>query len=407
MATVILHIGQLITMAGPPRPRTGLEMSRLHEIHDGAMVIEEGNIKWVGTTDELPRLNYAEEIDASGRLVTPGFVDAHTHAIFADNRCHEFQWRSEGTTYQEIKERGGGIFSTVRATRHASEDDLLVESRRHLGWMLASGTTTLEVKSGYGLEPETELKMLRIADRLGPQRVVGTYLGAHAIPPEATSKAAYLETVLDTLPSASKIAKFCDIFVETGYFEPDDARKVMGTARTLGLKPRVHVDQFSDSGGAALAGELRALTADHLEHTGLEGIRALKRAGIFPVLLPASVYGLGLTKYPDARSMIDEDLPLVLATDFNPGSSPCPSIPVAMSLACTQMKMTPAEAMTAATINAAYSLELGDRIGSLEPGKAADFIVHDADDYREIPYWIGRETASTVSISGVEVYCQG
>ena len=394
-------------MAGPSRPRTGLEMSRLHEINDGAMVFEDGTITWVGATDELPKSNYTQEIDAHGRLVTPGFVDAHTHAIFADNRCHEYHWRCEGTTYQEIKERGGGILSSVRATRHASEDDLLVESRRHLGWMLASGTTTLEVKSGYGLEPETELKMLRVADRLGPQRVVSTYLGAHAIPPEAVSKSAYLVTVLETLPAASKYAKFCDIFVEAGYFESDDARKVMQAARVLGLKPRMHVDQFSDSGGALLAGELQAITADHLEHTGLEGIRVLKRAGVFPVLVPASVYGLGLTKYPDARLMIDEDLPVVLATDFNPGSSPCPSIPVAMSIACTHMKMTPAEAMTAATINAAYSLELGELVGSLEAGKAADFVVHDADDYREIPYWIGRETASSVYITGEEVFCRG
>jgi imidazolonepropionase len=400
VTTAVLHIGQLITMSGPKRLRIGHELSRLGEVNDGALVIEGGLLSWVGQTDDLRGRAFDDEIDVGGRLVTPGLVDAHTHAVFAGNRKNEFEWRTEGVSYREIKERGGGILSTVRATRAASEEDLLTESRRHVNWMLAHGTTTAEVKSGYGLSPEAELKMLRVASRLTDIRIMPTYLGAHAVPPEAKSRETYLEEVISMLPEAARLAKFCDIFVEEGYFTPADARTLSAAAQKNGLKMRVHVDQFSDNGGAVLAAELGAKTADHLEHTGIDGTAALRHGGVIPVLLPASVYGLGLSKYADARAMIEQGLPVVFATDFNPGSSPCPSLPMAMSLACTQMKMTPAEALTGCTINAAYSLDLGDVVGSLEVGKTADFVTYDCEDYREVPYWFGRNPVDEVYVAG-------
>lgn len=403
MTTAVRNCGQLITLAGPERPRVGSEMGELGILKDAALVFDEqGYIEWVGPDAEAPRAD--REIDAGGRLVTPGFIDAHTHAIFGGNRANEFEMRAKGATYQEIKESGGGIMSSVRATREASFDQLLGSAQERLQWMLASGTSTLEVKSGYGLNLESEMKMLQVAGSLGPQRIVRTFLGAHAVPPESGSKGGYLESVLAMLPEVEPLAEFCDLFVESGYFEPDDARRLFASTK---LKPRLHVDQFTNDGGAKLAAELGAKTADHLEQTGAEGIPALRHGGVIPVLLPASVYCLGLTKYPDARLMIEEGLPVVLATDFNPGSSPTPSLPFVMSLACTQMRMTPAEALTACTINAAYALDRGDQIGSLEVGKQADFVIHDAQDYREIAYWAGYSTVRQVFIGGKSVLSKG
>ena len=399
MSTVVRNCGQLVTMAGPRRPRVGPEMRDLGLISNAAFAFQDGAITWVGPDSDAPSGN--QEIDAGGGLVTPGFVDAHTHVIFGGNRANEFELRSQGATYQEIKETGGGIMSSVRATREASFDELLSSASERLQWMLASGTTTVEVKSGYGLDFESEKKMLQVAAKLGPQRIVRTYLGAHSFPPEPGSKGEYLESIFATIQEIEPLAEFCDIFVESGYFEPDDARRLFAATK---LKPRLHVDQFTNNGGAKLAAELGAKTADHLEQTDLEGIRALKQAGVIPVLVPGSVYCLGLAKYPEARLMIDEGLPVVLATDFNPGSSPTPSLPFVMSLACTHMKMSPAEAMTACTINAAYSLDRGELVGSIEPGKQADFLIHDVSDYREIAYWAGRSSVSQVFISGSSVY---
>lgn len=374
-------------------------MRELGLLTDAAFAIEDGVITWVGLDSDAPRGDH--EVDAHGNLVTPGFVDAHTHVIFGGNRANEFELRSQGATYQEIKEAGGGIMSSVRATREASFDELLSSASERLQWMLASGTTTVEVKSGYGLDFESETKMLQVAANLGPQRIVKTYLGAHAVPPESGSKGGYLESVIEQIAEFEQVAEFADMFVESGYFEPDDARRYFAATK---LKPRLHVDQFTNNGGAKLAAELGAKTADHLEQTDLEGIRALRQAGVIPVLVPGSVYCLGLTKYPEARLMVDEGLPVVLATDFNPGSSPTPSLPFVMSLACTHMRMTPAEALSACTVNAAYSLDRDDLVGSIELGKQADFVLHDAQDYREIPYWAGRSTVSQVFISGERVY---
>jgi imidazolonepropionase len=381
-------------------------MRELGIIEDGAMLIEGGRIARTGTRAEIEPLVTAQDsvIDAGRGVVLPGFVDAHTHPVFAGNRAAEFEQRAEGASYAEIAASGGGIRSTVRASRAASEDQLLAAARRYVAWFHSGGTTTIEAKSGYGLTLEDELKVLRVISRLEDIRAVPTFLGAHEIPDEYLSRpSAYADLVIhEMLPAVAKsdLARFCDVFCEPGIFSIEESRRILTAARALGLGLRMHADQLSESGGAALAAELGAATADHLEHTGARGILALESAGVQPVLLPGSVYALSSTRYPAAREMIQAGLAVVLATDFNPGSSPTPSMPMILSLACTQMKMTPAEAITAATINAAHSLGLGGEIGSLEPGKRADFALHDCADYREIPYFFGVPSAKAVYLEG-------
>ena len=397
MWTAIVNIGQLVTMAGPPGPRIGPALNEIGIIPDGVLLVEDGRVREAGRRSDLDVPKDFEVIDAEGGVVTPGFVDAHTHAVFAGNRANEFEQRSLGKTYQEIKQEGGGIQSTVAATNSASEEELLSCGQRHLRWMLAHGTTCVEVKSGYGLTAESELRILRTARNLGPQHVRTTFLGAHAVP-AGRSKSEYLDELISVSRDVEHLADFVDIFVESGYFDEADARILF---ESINLPRKMHVDQFSNRGGARLASELDAVTADHLEYTDLDGIRALKASSVAPVLLPTSVFGLGLSKYPDARTMISEGLPVVLATDFNPGSSPCPSLPFVMSVACSLMKMTPAEALSAATINGAYALQMGSSVGSLESGKSADFVIHDVQDYREIPYWIGHSTVRETWIAGV------
>ena len=402
----IIGCSQLVTLAGPARPRTGAEMRALGIIKDGAMLVEDGRIVKTGVRAEIePRIDAAYTvIDAGGRVVMPGFVDAHTHPVFAGNRADEFEQRCAGATYAAIAAAGGGIRSTVRKTRAASEEDLLEAAQRYVEWFLRNGTTTIEAKSGYGLSLDAELKLLRVIQRMSPIRCVPTFLGAHEIPDEYRGDPEkYVDLVVEEmLPqvAASALAQYCDVFCEPGIFGIDKSRRILKAARSLGLGLRIHADQLSASGGAELAAELGAATADHLEHTGPSGIAAMKAAGVQPVLLPGSVYTLGSTRYPQARTMIDAGMAVVLATDFNPGSSPTPSLPIVLSLACTQMKMTPAEAITAATINAAYSVGCGGQIGSLEPGKRADFVSHNCQDYREIPYFYGVEHASGVYIGG-------
>jgi imidazolonepropionase len=386
-------------------------MRELAIVADGAMLIENGRIVQVGTRAEIESLINAQDsvVDAGQRVVMPGFVDAHTHPVFAGNRAAEFEQRTEGASYAEIAAAGGGIRSTVRQTRSASEDQLLEAAQKYAGWFLAGGTTTMEAKSGYGLTLADELKILRAIGRIRDLRCVPTFLGAHEIPDEFRGRPSeYIDLVIhQMLPAVANqpIAKFCDVFCEPGIFSIEESRRVLSAARSLGLGLRMHVDQLSDSGGAILAAELHAATADHLEHTSAHGIRALQSAGVQPVLLPGSVYALGSTRYPNARQMIEAGLAVVLATDFNPGSSPTPSMPMILSLGCTQMKMTPAETITAATINAAYSLGLGGEIGSLEPGKLADFVIHDCRDYREIAYFFGAPLVEAVFIAGRPAEC--
>lgn len=372
-----------------------------------------GRIHAVGKRQEIERSlpPGAEVVDAGGRIVLPGFVDAHTHTVFAGNRADEFEQRAAGATYQEIAANGGGIRTTVNRTRAASEAELLEVARRYRDWFLRGGTTTIEAKSGYGLSLESELKILRVIRQLGQEgraRYVPTFLGAHEIPDEYRGRTSeYVDLLIhEMLPRVheERLAEYCDVFCEPSVFPPDQARRILEAARSLGFGIRVHADQLATGGGAQLAAELGAATADHLEQASAEGLEALQRAGVQPVLLPASVYSLGSNRYPAARQMIESGLGIVLATDFNPGSSPTASMPMVLSLACSQMRLTAAEAITAATINAACSLKRGHQIGSLEPGKVADFAIHDCEDYRELPYFFGRDTALAVYVNGACVH---
>jgi imidazolonepropionase len=385
-------------------------MSDLSIIRDGGMLIRDGKIDIVGPGKEIEEnARDAEVIDAGGRVVLPGFVDAHTHLVFAGNRLDDFERRARGETYEKIAAAGGGIWSTVEKTRASNDADLLAQAKKHANWFLKCGTTTVEAKSGYGLTVEDELKILRVLRRLNQEtrlEVVPTFLGAHAIPRELR-ESDYVDLVInEMLPriASEKLAEFCDIFCECGYFDIEQSRRILTAAKKLGFKLRAHVDQLTNSGGAKLAAEFGATTADHLEKTDQEGIAALKSADVQPVLLPGSVYALGSTCYPRAREMIDARLAVVIATDFNPGSSPTVSMPMILSLACTQMKMSPAEAITAATVNAAYSLNRGDKIGSLEPGKRANFSILDGEDYRELAYWFGFSQVHSVYVRGKCVY---
>ena len=414
-SVALLNAAQLVTLAGPARPRIGPEMLDVALVRDGGMLIRNGQIEMVGTSAEVEKESAgAEVIDAGGRVVLPGFVDAHTHLVFAGSRLDDFERRARGETYEQIAGAGGGIWSTVARTRAASDVDLLRDARRHAQWFLRCGTTTVEAKSGYGLTLEDELKILRVIQQLNREtslQSVPTFLGAHAIPREdQESPERYVDLVVnEMLPrvASEKLAEFCDIFCEQGYFNLAQSRRILTAAQGLGLKLRMHVDQLTNSGGARLAAELGAATADHLEKTDGEGIAAMKTARVQPVLLPGSVYALGSTIYPRAREMIEAGLAVVLATDFNPGSSPTPSMPMVLSLACTQMRMSPAEALSACTVNAAYSLSRGDRIGSLEAGKLANFALYDVEDYRELAYWFGFTRAESVYVRGEPVDLAG
>ena len=410
--TAVVNIGQLATLAGPARPRVGAEMRDLALIANAAMLVERGRIRAVGPYAELRSEINAEAtvIDAKGKLVTPGFVDAHTHLVFAGNRAAEFERRIGGATYQEIAASGGGIQSTVALTRAASEEDLLAQARKHRDWMLRGGTTTIEAKSGYGLNRETELAQLRVIARLnaeGPARLIPTLLAAHTVPLEmAGQRSEYLRWIAEELipeVAALGLATYCDAFCDDHAFTVDETRPVLEAAKRHGLGLRIHAEQFRSGTGAALGAELGAATVDHLETVTVETLKLLKASGTMPVLLPASVFCLGREQYPPARRIIELGLPVVLATDFNPGSSPAPSMSFTLSLACIAMRMLPAEALVASTVNAAWSLGLGYEVGSLEPGKAADFVIHEAEDYRELAYYVAAPVRPRVFIAGVEV----
>lgn len=408
----IVNIGQLTTLAGPARPRIGTELRDLAIVEGVAILIADGRITDVGPYAELSSKIplHAMVVDAERGCVTPGFVDAHTHLCFAGNRAAEFERRIAGATYQQIAAAGGGILSTVAQTRAVTEDELLAATRRHRDWMLRSGTTTMEAKSGYGLDRATELRMLKVLSRLdseGPARIIPTLLAAHTVPPEfAARRAEYVRWIAEELipeVAATKLVRYCDTFCDDHAFTVDETRLVLASARSHGLRLRVHAEQFRPGTGAALAAELGAATADHLETVTEETLHQLRIAGVQPVLLPGSVFALNRTQYPPAREMIELGLAIVVATDFNPGSSPIASMPFVLSLSCLHMGLSPAEALTAATINSAYSLDLGNSIGSLEPGKQADFLIHEFTDYRELAYFIAAPARPRVFIAGNEV----
>ncbi|MBL8148609.1 MAG: imidazolonepropionase [Blastocatellia bacterium] len=410
----LVNIGQLVTLAGSKRPRINKELGNLSIIEDAALICSGEKIEKVGKNADLCHeidQDYFEIVDALGSVVTPGLVDAHTHLVFAGSREKEYEMKIEGKSYQEIATLGGGIRSTVRSTRDSSEEQLYLEARKHLHMLLANGTTTIEAKSGYGLSVVDELKILRIIQRLNSQEavdIIATFLGAHEIPDEyRQDRKSYIDLIVnEMLPSVAekKLASYCDIFCESHVFSIEESRYILSAAKQYGFGLRLHADQLTLSGGAKLAAELGAKTADHLEQIGSEEIALLKEAGVFALLLPGSVFHLGLKRYPPAREMIESGLAVVIATDFNPGSSPTPSLPMIMSLACTQMRMTPAEALTACTINAAYSLDKGDLVGSVEPGKLADLTIFDCKDYRQIPYFFGANLVKTVIKAGKIAY---
>jgi imidazolonepropionase len=376
------------------------------------MLIVEGRISSVGTYSEIKPLlsSDTELIDAESRVVTPGFVDAHTHLVFAGNRVNEFEQRIAGKTYQEIAAAGGGIATTIAKTREASHQQLVQAARVYADWFLRGGTTTVEAKSGYGLTSDSELKILEVIQMLQvqtPLKLVPTFLGAHTIPPEfRDQREEYVRILTENLiPEVARrgLARYCDAFCDEHAFRLDETRKVFESAKRQGLGLRIHAEQFSADGAAALAAALGAQTADHLECTNEAGISSLKAAGVQPVLLPASVFALGRNEYPKARRMIEAGLAPVVATDFNPGSSPTTSMYFILSLSCLYLRMLPSEALTSATINAAWSLGLGDSIGSLEMGKCADFLIHEFKDLREMMYFLATPTYPRVFIAGKEI----
>jgi imidazolonepropionase len=353
-------------------------------VKDGAIAVRDGVIRWTGPTDRLPDKT-APEFDATGKVVLPGFVDSHTHAVFARTRADEFEWRIQGTSYIDILARGGGILSSVKAVREAAELRVQFADR-----FAEFGTTTIEAKSGYGLNLEAEARILEAMRSAENLEVVPTYLGAHALPPEfRDNRAGFVEQVVHDLETihARRLAEFCDVFVEPGAFSPDEARRIFAAAKSAGMGIKIHADEFQSSGGAALAVEVGAVSADHLGAISEADIYRIANSGVVATLLPATLFMLGEGRYAPARKLIESGAAIALATDFNPGTSPTLNMQFVLSLACTQMKMTPAEAIVAATINGACAVRREGRLGSIEQGKDADFAVYEVADYREIPYF--------------------
>ncbi len=394
----ITGCSQLLTLRGPARPRIGAELRELGAIENATVLIDGERIVAVGPSNGVKIPAACETMDASGRVVTPGFVDAHTHPVFAGLRTAGFEQRGADGEAFDMSARWSGMRATVRRTRAASEQQLFEIARRHAQWFLRCGTTTIEAKSGLGLTVADELKQLKVIRRLDTEgiiRTVPTFFGASEAPDEYRGRPReYTDLVIrEMIPKAAaqKLAEYCDVFCEPGVFGILESRQILQAARTAGLGIRMHVDQLSDSNGAALAAEMGAVTADHLECTDSAGIASLCAARVQPVLLPASVYGIRSQNYADARGMIEAELAIVLATDFNHLSPSTPPMHMVISLAANEMRMTPAESITAATVNAAYSLGRGGQIGSIEPGKLADIVIHDCRDYRELAYLFGVE----------------
>jgi imidazolonepropionase len=397
---LIRDLEQLATPSGAGAPLRGPELGAVQVLENAYVLCVDGRIESVGTMRELD-LAGDEELDGRGMCAIPGLVDCHTHACFAGDRVEEFSLRARGASYEELHAAGGGILATVRATRAAGEDGLRAAVERHRGWMLQAGTTTFEAKSGYGLDRDTELASLRAIREAGG---VATFLGAHAVPPEFASGDAYLDFLLDeVLPEASELAEAADVFVERGAFDVEQARRYLKEAKRRGLAVRLHADQFTDAGGVELAIELGARSVDHLEVTGEQGVRALGKADVTAVLLPASALFLN-RPMPPARSLVDAGAAVALATDFNPGSAFCESLPMVFSLACTQLGLSPAEALTACTVNAAHVLGRADRKGRLAAGYDADIVLLDAPDWRYLAYHLAGAIVAAVIRDGAEAW---
>lgn len=397
MALVLRNAAQLVGVSlDGALLRRGQAMCAVAILDDGALIAEDARITWVGPTPELPPVPAgAEVIDATGKTVLPGFVDSHTHLIFAGSREDEFEQRLRGRTYRQIAERGGGINATVRRVRAASKEELKALARPRLDRMLRFGVTTVEIKSGYGLTLADELKCLEVVAELnaeGPLELVPTFLGAHAVPPEWYGRRdAYVSLLVDEmLPEVarSRLADFCDVFCETGVFSLDESAHILSRARDLGLGLKLHADELTPLGGAELAVRLGAVSADHLLRVTEAGVEALAASGTVATLLPGTAFFLGLP-YAPARRLIEGGAAVALASDCNPGTCPTENLPLVGAMACTQMRMLPAEAVTALTLNAAAAVGRSGRIGSVEVGKQADLVVCDVPDYRQLFYHFG------------------
>jgi len=384
--TLILeHLDQLYTVAGAG-PRAGTRQGGIAAITDGAVAVAGETIIAAGTTADVRAQVSATSqtliVDGRGKSLVPGFVDPHTHVVFAGDRRDELRRRLSGATYAEIAESGGGILSTVRATREATEEALAVATRRRLSEMLRAGTTTAESKSGYGLDTDTEVRMLRVSRGLSatqPVELVTTFMGAHEVPPEYRGRQSdYVRLVIDEmLPAAAPFAEWCDVFCDRGFFTPEESMAILEAGRALGLKPRIHADELAASGGAQVAAAVGARSADHLVHATPDGMAVMAKAGVIATLLPAAAFYLKLGRFAPARDLITAGVPVALATDINPGGGFSPSMPFVMTLACFAMGLTFEEALVASTINAAASIDRHDRVGSLEPGKQFDAVLID------------------------------
>jgi imidazolonepropionase len=404
---LLLNASQVVTVD----PDRATPQNPLGVLSGGAVAVEAGKIVWVGPSSHINPADYpgAQGVDLSGRIVTPGFVDSHTHPVFAGDRSDEFEERLQGVSYLEIARRGGGIQKTVNATRQASEEELYILTRQRLLTMLSFGVTTVEVKSGYGLDWASEEKSLRVLCRLRqelPMTLCVTYMGAHDIPREhKADPEAYIDQLCtDQLPRVARqnLAEFCDVFCEEGYFSVAQSRWILETARDLGLKLKLHAEEFTDLGGAALAGELRAVSADHLLHVSDAGIAAMKAGGVTAVLLPGTAFYLRLN-YAPARKLLDAGIPVALATDFNPGSCMSENLQLVMTLACLNMGMTPAEVLQGVTFNGARAVDLHHDRGTIAVGKRADLNIFRACSYNELLYHFGINHLERTLIAGQPV----
>jgi imidazolonepropionase len=395
---LVRDLAQLATPSGRDAPLRGAALGSVDVVNDAYVLCEDGRIAAFGAMSELgPLVGEVDELDGRGLSALPGLVDCHTHACFAGDRVDEFELRATGASYEELHAVGGGILATVRATRAAGEAGLAEALRRHRRWMRRAGTTTFEAKSGYGLDRETELASLSAIREAGG---IATWLGAHAVPPEFADADAYLDFALaEVLPNAAKLAVAADVFLEDGAFDVDQARRYLEACRAAGLALRLHGDQFTEQGAIPLAIELGARSVDHLEATGDDGVRALAASEVVGVLLPASALFLD-RPMPPARALADSGAAIALATDFNPGSSFCESLGIVSSLAVTQLHLTPAEALTGCTVNAAYVLGRAGEIGRIAPGYIADLVLLDATDWRYLSYHLGADLIAAVVEAG-------
>lgn len=413
-ADILLYgIGQLITMDGNDGPVKGNAMGQLAVIEDGAVAIKDGKVVTVGHTRELKNLDAKEKIDCKGKLGTPGLVEPHTHLVFGGSREHEMALKQQGVPYLDILKQGGGILSTVKSTREASEEELLEKARFHLDRMMTYGITAIEAKSGYGLDYETEMKQLRVANQLKeehPMDIVSTFLGAHAIPQEYKGNPdAFLDEMEAMLPEIKEkqLARFVDIFCETGVFSIEQSRKFLKKAKDIGFDLKIHADEIDPLGGAELAAEIGAISADHLVGTSDKGMQMLAQNSVIATLLPGTSYYLGKEKHARAREMIQAGAAVALSTDFNPGSSVTENLQLIMNLAALNLKMTPEEIWHAVTVNAAHAIGLQDQAGKIAIGRNADIVIWDAPNYHYVPYHYGVNHVNSVYKKGEKVYERG